>query len=193
MVYAQTTINPQQQKGFTLVELLIVIAIIGVLAGVLLVALNPFEQFARARDAGRISAVTQIGRAISNYYTSHAGTTFPAGATWYTELTTNSSDLNTLSVPLVAGSGTNCTRNAQSANNNVCYGIISSGADAAVWTAAESQNEINKYTAGNGGTACANIVDIVYVFSKGQVFLDCLAKGASPTVTGSTPDLLVTP
>ncbi len=184
---------PQQQKGFTLVELLIVIAIIGVLAGVLLVALNPFEQFARARDAGRVSAVTQIGRAVANYYTSHAGNTFPPTSTWYTELTANSSDINTLSVPLVSGANTNCTVNAQSANSNVCYNTISSGADAAVWTAAESQNEINKYKAGNGGTACANLVEFVYVFSKGQVYLDCLAKATSPVVTGSTPDVLVAP
>lgn len=176
-----------KQKGFTLVELLIVIAIIGVLAAVLLVALNPFEQFARARDAGRISAVTQIGKAITNYYSSHAGTTFPPASTWFTELSVNANEIVNISVPAV--SGTNCTLNNQSTNANICYSLIGS-TDAAVWTKVESQNEINKYKVGNGGTACATNVYFVYVFSKSQVFLDCLATATAPK---PSTDVLVTP
>ena len=85
------------KKGFTLIELLIVMAILGVLAVVVLVAINPVEQLARARDTGRISGVTQIGRAVQAYYTSHNGcfpgnTTAPcsagAEAAWSTTLVT---------------------------------------------------------------------------------------------------------
>ena len=54
-------------KGFTLIELLIVIAILGVLAAGSLVAIDPVEQLARARDSGRKSAVTQMGRALQAY------------------------------------------------------------------------------------------------------------------------------
>lgn len=56
-------------RGFTLVELLVVIAVLGVLATVVLVAVNPAEQLARGRDSHRISAVTQLGRSEQNYYT----------------------------------------------------------------------------------------------------------------------------
>jgi len=65
------------KKGFTLIELLIVIAILGVLAVVVLVAINPVQQLARTRDAGRMSSVAQLGHAVEAYYTSHNGT-YPA-------------------------------------------------------------------------------------------------------------------
>src|SRR5437879_5703409 len=58
------------QKGFTLVELLIMIAILGVVAGVVIVAINPLEQIARDQDAGRESTIGQLGRAITNFQTS---------------------------------------------------------------------------------------------------------------------------
>jgi len=44
-----------RNKGFTLIELIVVIAIIGVLAGVLLIAINPAALLAKGRDAKRIS------------------------------------------------------------------------------------------------------------------------------------------
>lgn len=55
-------------KGFTLVELLIVIAILGVLGAVLITILNPGTQFKRARDAQRRSDLSQIQRALELYY-----------------------------------------------------------------------------------------------------------------------------
>ncbi|HCI05683.1 MAG: hypothetical protein UX26_C0026G0013 [Parcubacteria group bacterium GW2011_GWC1_45_9] len=48
------------RSGFTLIELLIVIGIIVVLAGVVIVALNPARQFQLARDAQRWSNVNAI-------------------------------------------------------------------------------------------------------------------------------------
>jgi prepilin-type N-terminal cleavage/methylation domain-containing protein len=54
-------------KGFTLVELLIVIGVLGVLATGLLIAINPAQQLAKARDADRIAAVKQMSTAINRY------------------------------------------------------------------------------------------------------------------------------
>ncbi|GEM_PF-581415 len=62
------------QKGFTLIELLVVIAVLGVLAAIVLLAVNPGEQLARARDTNRISAVTQLGRTLQAYFTAQGGT-----------------------------------------------------------------------------------------------------------------------
>ena len=53
-----------KQKGFTLLELLIVIGIIAILAGVAFVALDPLSRFRDARDAKRWSDGTAVLSAI---------------------------------------------------------------------------------------------------------------------------------
>jgi len=52
------------KKGFTLVELLIVIAIIAILAAVIFVALDPATRFADARDSTRSNDVGEILSAV---------------------------------------------------------------------------------------------------------------------------------
>jgi prepilin-type N-terminal cleavage/methylation domain-containing protein len=62
-------------QGFTLVELLIVIALLGVIATIVIAAINPIEQANRAADAGMKADSSQIVSAIQRYYTAH--TEFP--------------------------------------------------------------------------------------------------------------------
>ena len=64
-------------SGFTLVELLIVIALLGVLAAAVLAAINPLEQANRARDTRMKSDASQLLAAIDRYYV--ASDHFP----WY--------------------------------------------------------------------------------------------------------------
>lgn len=52
-------------KGFTLVELIVVIAIIAILAAVLLLVINPVELLRRGRDATRLSDMATLQQAIS--------------------------------------------------------------------------------------------------------------------------------
>lgn len=51
-----------------MVELLIVIAVISILAGVVMTALNPLAQLQKARDSQRKSDLTQLQRALEQYY-----------------------------------------------------------------------------------------------------------------------------
>lgn len=63
----------RDKKGFTLIELLVVIGIIGILAAVVLVAVNPGRQFASARDAQRRADLYSITNAIYQYATENNG------------------------------------------------------------------------------------------------------------------------
>jgi len=48
------------KSGFTLIEILIVMAILAMLAGVVIVAINPARQFAKARNTQRWATVNSI-------------------------------------------------------------------------------------------------------------------------------------
>lgn len=58
------------KKGFTLIELLIVIGIISILAGIVLVAVNPAQQFGKANDSERKSEIGTLLSAVYQYQTS---------------------------------------------------------------------------------------------------------------------------
>jgi len=72
------------RKGFTLIELLIVIAILGIMATVVLVVINPAQRMAQTRDAGRITTVLQLGKAVQSFYTTNND--YPANDTWGDQL-----------------------------------------------------------------------------------------------------------
>jgi len=55
------------QKAFTLLEVLIVVAIVAILAGIVIVAINPSKQLGNARDSQRKSDIGSIFTAINQY------------------------------------------------------------------------------------------------------------------------------
>lgn len=60
-------------NGFTLFELLIVMAILGILSTVLVVVINPGRQLAKARDTQRETDMIAILGAVYMYTSEHSG------------------------------------------------------------------------------------------------------------------------
>ncbi|HOY46538.1 MAG TPA: type II secretion system protein [Candidatus Dojkabacteria bacterium] len=62
-------------KGFTLIEILVVVALIAILTAITFIAINPAKNFADTRNAQRSSDVTQILNAITQFTSEMNNTT----------------------------------------------------------------------------------------------------------------------
>ena len=139
-------------KGFTLVELLIVIAIIGILAVVLVVAVNPSAQLHKAHDAQRKSDLAQIQKALEQYYNdnnqypnntsntfqiidpNHTPSTIQWGSAWMPYMTVLPSDPN---------------------SNTYVY--VADPSQQKYWLYASLEQGANDPQACNGGKACVSL------------------------------------
>lgn len=62
------------KKGFTLIELIIVVGILAILASVVVLVLNPAQILAQARDSQRMSDLSSVKSAIGLYLATATGT-----------------------------------------------------------------------------------------------------------------------
>jgi prepilin-type N-terminal cleavage/methylation domain-containing protein len=93
-------------KGFTLIEILIVIVIIAILALVVFIALNPVGRIADSNNTSRVSNIQQIFKAIQTYTVDHGGNypaNIPAPSSGSVILTTSAYGYN------ITGSATGAT------------------------------------------------------------------------------------
>jgi prepilin-type N-terminal cleavage/methylation domain-containing protein len=90
--------------GFTLLEILLVIGIIAILAGIVIVAINPSKQLATVRNTQRKSDLKQIYNALTQYYIDNSAYPSTISTTTLNEVCNTGAVSNTST----STSGANC-------------------------------------------------------------------------------------
>ena len=86
-------------KGFTLIEILIVIGIIAILAAIVIIAINPARQFAQARNTQREANVNAILNAVGQYSADNKGVLPTAISTTVQNISSAGANLCSVLVP----------------------------------------------------------------------------------------------
>ena len=112
----------KNNKGFTLIEILIVIAVIAILAVVVVLSINPSSLFKGQRDSSRVSSLTTITNAVA--FAKANGLSLGTPGVAYVSvpdptLTGNqTSTCSSLGLPTIASTTYQCVSAANLTNNN---------------------------------------------------------------------------
>ena len=79
-MFAKLKTLRQQEQGFTLIEVLLVVAIIAILAGIVILAINPNKQLGDTRNSQRQADINTILNATYQYSVDNQGN-LPTGIT----------------------------------------------------------------------------------------------------------------
>jgi len=119
------------KKGFTLLELLIVIGILAILSTTMVLVINPAEMLKKARDSQRISDLNNLKSALSLYLTDVASPLLAPSSTAAYISNSSANNINQATPCLPSGYGVASASNSQAINGTgwlpVNFGAISGG------------------------------------------------------------------
>ncbi len=134
---SQVLSSENKKKGFTLLELLIVIGILAILSVALILVLNPAETLRKSRDTQRLSDLSTIKTALGLYLTSVTtpilggasvslclGTSTTTAQIWYSAAI---ADVVCATAQGPVASGTDVTASARFSNTDWCRMIGTTG------------------------------------------------------------------
>lgn len=117
-----------KNKGFTLIEILVVIGIIAVLAAIVIIAINPARQFAQARDTQRTANVEAILNAIGQNLADNKGVTSSEITTTLQDISEAEADLCSVLMPKYLPSfPTDPTAGTPASSMNTCAANYNTG------------------------------------------------------------------
>ena len=149
----------QKQSGFTIVELLIVIVIIGILAGLVITTFVGIQ--ARARDSERQTDINAVQKQLEAYYAQNGAYPTLANITDSTWRSGNGFKLDPKAIQDPTGQ-TNIAGTAASATNKTTYGYVT--------TASCGAATDNTGGALNPATPCTTYTVSAWLEAKGAVY-----------------------
>lgn len=161
----------KKQTGFTIVELLIVIVIIGILASITIVAYNGIQ--GRARDTQRVQDMQSIVKALELYKTTNGA--YPAAVGTANASGWEVSHDGTTATNFLSALSTSKTISAVPVDPKNFGVVTSTSSLAPSWTVTNNLYFYHRYAAGNGGCDVAR--GNFYVL--GVTRFDTVASGQS--------------
>lgn len=98
----------RNSKGFTLVELIVVVGVLAILLAVVLVALNPARRFQETNDSRRRSDINAILNAVHSYIADNRGTLAPGLTTSVQQIGVGTGCSGTVGACTIAVAQDNC-------------------------------------------------------------------------------------
>jgi prepilin-type N-terminal cleavage/methylation domain-containing protein len=162
-----------REKGFTLIELLIVMAVLALLVTIVIVAINPADKLAQARDTGRKSTLSQLVDAVKNYAVTSGS--YPANNSQWANTLVAAGEISAVPAAIPSGNFTSCWGDATGHDvNGYCF--VSVSGNFYLWTKLESRSEEAK---------CNLTVPVYYGFTTGdeRICLRCTTYSAACNAT----------
>ena len=155
----------RMRKGFTLIEILIVVAIIAILASIVLVGLGPTQQ--AGRDARRLSDLRQVQNGLELYFSkcgyypgaavagSCSGTPFGQISTWVAlKASLTGSGIGVSTMPADPSAGHTYYYGTTATGGSYVLGAVLENANGSVFNNYQAPDTTN-YTIGDSFGGCA--------------------------------------